>query len=644
MMPSSVPAAVEASVGTAFRRGTDGRPAGLAQPSGAGERRNRLLVAGGLGIGVAVAVFMTFHYGRRGYMPLDQSVVWDGAWRTLHGQVPFRDYIAPSAVTPSLIQALVFKVAGVSWFTYLLHSAVFNGLFVLMAYWLLRMMDTDRFVAVFYAGLSGVVFYVPIGTPQDYQHSFFFALLAVAMGVAARRTTRDRSKFLLWFGIPSVLALGFLSKQTAIIVMAPVVLLFAVFENPRQRRLVLGALSLGVLAAGTVAAVLAASLHIPPGRLIHELIELPIRSARSRTSRVFSPRLLFGICSCDRGPAVNGSWGITLPYLIYPAGLGLLALSGRHPGFLRQEHLNRRLRQSKAAFVVGALVLLVLVLAQAPLPDVSILPLTVGVVGCAVVAGAVVRSLRDPGWVVPLRSTQRAAVLLALGLLLVCAYVAAATNNEPQNSLPYLFISAGLLTTVAWRHWQTSGDARHPLSVIALGLVIVLTVLSLDDAGHLDQTVNRVRYVHGGLNRPIDGVAKGLPGPLSFMQLDDSQVLANGIAVLNAVKRLPANFFVFGDSSVLYAVAGKPSTGISLYFHPGLGLPLAGTPEHAAYEARLLQRLRSYHVGYVVVEGDKTWMGVRLADFPRLAALVDKPCGESTYGTIRVVMLCPGAL
>ena len=67
--------------------------------------------------------------GRVGFMPLDQSIVFDGAWRLLSGQVPFRDFTTPDSLTPILLQVLFFKFLGVNWFAYCLHAAVFNGLF-----------------------------------------------------------------------------------------------------------------------------------------------------------------------------------------------------------------------------------------------------------------------------------------------------------------------------------------------------------------------------------------------------------------------------------------------------------------------------------------------------------------------------------
>ena len=103
---------------------------------------------------VALGLFaaaIELYYGRRGFMPIDQSVVFDGGWRTLSGQVPFRDYTTPNAITPSLIQGLFFWVLGVSWTVYLVHAAVFNALFAMLVYILLRLCGGDRLTSFFMA-------------------------------------------------------------------------------------------------------------------------------------------------------------------------------------------------------------------------------------------------------------------------------------------------------------------------------------------------------------------------------------------------------------------------------------------------------------------------------------------------------------
>jgi hypothetical protein len=72
-------------------------------------------------------------------LPLDQSIVFDGGWRMLNGQMPFRDFTTPAAIVPSAMQVPFFALFGVTWFALCLHAAVVNGLFCVAVYAFLRL-------------------------------------------------------------------------------------------------------------------------------------------------------------------------------------------------------------------------------------------------------------------------------------------------------------------------------------------------------------------------------------------------------------------------------------------------------------------------------------------------------------------------
>jgi hypothetical protein len=146
-------------------------------------------------------------------MPLDQSIVFDGAWRLLGGQTPFRDFTTPAGLVPMVLQAVLFKVLGVTWFAYCLHAALFNGMFCVLAFRLLLRLDAGTPAAAFYALLSGVVFYPPFGVPYPDQHAFFFSLAALAALVEAVTASPGRHRTLALALFPWLVALAWLSKQ-----------------------------------------------------------------------------------------------------------------------------------------------------------------------------------------------------------------------------------------------------------------------------------------------------------------------------------------------------------------------------------------------------------------------------------------------
>ena len=239
---------------------------------------------------VAVALFaaaLNFHYGPRGFMPLDHSVVFDGGWRILSGQVPFRDFTTPNALTPSFLQAGFFLAFGVTWKAYVLHATVFNALFAVLVYALLRLSGGSRLTAAFYAGLSGIVFYPPLGVPFHDQHAFVFTLLAITLAVCARRVHGPRRQLVLWMLVPLALSAAALSKQTPVLLGTPIVLALALVGAPSVARAVKG------LAAGSAAslAILAAAGFA--GDVDWELVwvylvQLPLATGGARGDRADS--------------------------------------------------------------------------------------------------------------------------------------------------------------------------------------------------------------------------------------------------------------------------------------------------------------------------------------------------------------------
>jgi len=165
-------------------------------------------------------------YGRAGFMPLDQSIVFDGGWRLLSGQAPFRDFVTPDSLTPMALQVLFFKALGVNWFAYCCHAAVLNGLFCCMVCGLLLALDASRGTSLLYAAFSGVVFYPPFVVPYRDQHAFFFVLLAILLAVMAMNRTGDRRFDLLCLLVPFAIGLGYFSKQSPTVLVVPVLLLY----------------------------------------------------------------------------------------------------------------------------------------------------------------------------------------------------------------------------------------------------------------------------------------------------------------------------------------------------------------------------------------------------------------------------------
>src|SRR5262245_3442993 len=240
--------------------------------------RRWLIVAFLFVLGVAV----NLHYGRRGFLPLDQSIAFDGGWRMLNGQLPFRDFTAPAGIVPSAMQTPFFAVFGVTWFALCLHAAVVNGLLCVAVYACLRLLQATVWEATAFAALSAFFFYPQTGTPSYDQHSFFFTalmFLAVVAGSSDSNVWRAR---LAWFLVPTLFLLGMLSCQIPT-AFAGICVAAWVALNPRRAPGWLGPLAAGVAAAAAVIAVLAIATNLDVKSAFVQVISTPLRQGGART-------------------------------------------------------------------------------------------------------------------------------------------------------------------------------------------------------------------------------------------------------------------------------------------------------------------------------------------------------------------------
>ncbi len=547
------------------------------------------------GFGAALTLF----YGRTGFMPLDHSIVFDGAWRLLSGQVPYRDFVTPNGIVPIAFQALFFRLFGVNWFAYCLHAAVFNALFCLLAYALLRLLDAPRWLALFGGMLSGIVFYPPLGTPYLEQHSFFFVLLAAAMAVAASRRAKGILWLALWLLVPAALGFGVLSKQIPAILGFPLVFGIALaMDKGRRLR------ATGVLAAGTVlTAVLVWLVGATAGADFEQVriyaLELPSALGRERLDK-----LLHDAAALSEGffwPFRHRIkiWHGHVFYTSYSAYIILLVAFG----YLYAALQRRRSRPWNG----------VRNRARAMLPEVG----------------------------------------LAAGLAAVCWLTAAFTDNLQENNIPFVYIALAIFYLAASRVvFGTKPLLPDQVSerrlVATRSASLALIMFALFDAYMFNSQVNADRVVHDFVYdaRRFQAHQQELPQMLSFMKWGTPGAYAfrpgEMKAITDYIRVREGGLFVLGDASIFYALTGRQSTNPSLWFHYGLTIPRPGTELFDSYEQRLLDNFRKYDVRFVLLEGELTWLRAKLSDFVRLGAYVaETPHTDTSFGFCRLIELAP---
>jgi len=535
-----------------------------------------------------LALSLSLYYGRIGFMALDQSIVFDGAWRVLSGQIPYRDFHTPNGITPILMQVPFFVCFGVNWLSYCLHAAVINGLFCLLVYWLLRLLGGSQLLCFFYALLSAVVMYTPMGVPYMDQHAFFFTLLAIVFSVAALKTDIFKIQILYWFGVSAALIFAYLSKQVPSLFAFPLIL-FMILLSERKKLQSLFILSFFVFFLIGLLWMAAELFGMNWQQVQYYFYELPSNLGKSRLSLLFNQGTLFNETLKKEGGAF---------YSFYLTQLAVLSL-----GLFLFVFTIRRADKKEWTFYKRTLL----------------------------------NYFFEFG--------------LLEGLFLICFLFLLVTQNQLANGIPFIFTSVGIMHIFFEKQkaLNITFSIRGMKKIVpetVLTLVGILFMLAcLRDVSLFHEKINKTRNAHDivYLKEPfLDQSRLNLPKALSFLVWKTAypQKAENVQELVAFFESHPGNLFLLGDTSILYGITKRPSIAPSLWFHPKLTLPPFNTPEFEAYENQLIRNIEKHNVKYIVFEGGTTWEGVRLAHFSKLVTLIKQRGGAKIkFGPFLVIEL-----
>ena len=104
---------------------------------------------------------------------MDNTVLFNGGYRVLKGYIPFTDYWLVTGPLLDYINALFFKLFGISWSTYIIHSSIINSLLALSSFYFFQIINLSKLYSLIYALLISILFYPVVGTPFVDHHSIF---------------------------------------------------------------------------------------------------------------------------------------------------------------------------------------------------------------------------------------------------------------------------------------------------------------------------------------------------------------------------------------------------------------------------------------------------------------------------------------
>jgi len=522
---------------------------------------------------VILASTLTIRTGRLGFMPLDQSIIFDGGWRVLSGQVPLVDFFTPTGLVPLYLQALMFKIVGVSWMAYVLHAALLNVLFALFVYFLLRRIFRWNWVALYFALASACFLYPPMGTPYMDQHAliFTFIMLGLLLGGACEHT--ESSRRICWALVPLAGALAYHSKQNPsafAIVFVAAAAVFLAFRDPVRYRPPLLAMISGAVLVMAAGFLFLAANDIALADYWYWLVELPLGYGSSRIAT-----------GDDRIILVTLLWvGSSIPIVI---GVRF-ALRGNSDTLEWHDTL--------AIIVVAAALLSLAVIYAATTHNAPIFAF----------------------------AYYPPVLALAYGLLSRRLPQKLAEDIRVRDAFLALFLALGFMTSLLavtpLSHRSANEFEAHEVDAAVPGGEIHAALTSLHWVFP--------RYVHESGNETSVEAYREL---LEFLNARND------------------NFLFFGDATILYALARRPSVFPALWFHEGLSFPAQQTAERRKFERRLTDALVRYDVRFVILDGTRTWNNATPSQFDVLrACLADGDGSRRHIGRFKILPIAPGCV
>ncbi len=154
-------------------------------------------------LSVSLVVFLIFfsitfnqYYGYIGILPIDSFLIFNSGYDVMNGYYPFKDYWTIKEPFIDLIQAIFFKLFGVSWFSYVLHASIFNCIITIFTFFLFKKFNLNYILCFFYSICVAILTYPTAGTPFSDHHTLILCLLSLYSFILA---IYKKKKYLLVF-------------------------------------------------------------------------------------------------------------------------------------------------------------------------------------------------------------------------------------------------------------------------------------------------------------------------------------------------------------------------------------------------------------------------------------------------------------
>lgn len=576
------------------------------------------------------AGFICYLSGQRGFFALDQSIVMNGAWRILSGQIPFRDFYLPYGPVSVWVQALAFQVGGLNYQTYVLTAVAMNIGGALLAYGTFRTWVPERRWPAWVAGLiTGSWLYAPMGTAYVEQTGFFAlwcAIFAVARG--AQATGRGRWG---WHPLAGMaLAAAVLSKtNTGLLALPPLFAMAAVLRGRPAVEILrdwLGlALGLGMGFAAFYGWLVTAS---DPGGFVRCVLEIAGQEGRRRIFQNKELHLILGSLLTGKGNDLIRILNIAA-YTLMALGWALAA------GPWSKSESGRLWKLSSVGLLWTAYQQgFGLTSHNNGINEQPFIGLTFV---CAVLGIFEILTLSDhepqPGRLKEWRRLGTGALWSVASLFTVYLYVMRARGMGNFDFLLGVLLAWGIFLWILEPRKVRGTQARKVAWGAGVAGGIIFTIGAWGSYFRQAQDIFsfQTRYV------PRDEIPflRGLAWADGLKDMDRKihPTWGEMVEICHTLRGAPGRFFLFGDYTMLYGATGKSPVGLLPWFHKGLTYPASYDP---VLDLRLSAEVDQPDVTYFVTE-DNTFMTSQLRDFPKLEQVLrEKYRPEQKIGLFRL--------
>ena len=159
---------------------------------------------------ILFSFFINFYYANLGTEPVDSFVLYNGGFKVSKDLTPFQDYWLVTGPLMDYLNAFFFKILGVSWRSYIIHSSLANVLISILILILFLQLNLGKLFSFLYALMFSILMYPSVGVPFVDHHATIFVLASFCFFILGVNSKNNRYFFI----IPFLLILGFLCKQT----------------------------------------------------------------------------------------------------------------------------------------------------------------------------------------------------------------------------------------------------------------------------------------------------------------------------------------------------------------------------------------------------------------------------------------------